>query len=556
MSGQVLLTGATGFIGSHVLDTLVKYQYQIIAVVRDIDQGLSFKSKYPKANIAFIEVPDISQENSLDFIFKLNPDIRYVIHTAGPESPCDIRTSFPASVARSGSETGNGQGHDIDGASDEKGISDGIGSTAHNSCPYHSPFVEDREKDRILFEPGIRISNNIINAVDKHGLNVRSVVYSSCFATMISDSPRFDDPRKVYTARDVNRITREQARVSCYNAYIGSCSFAEDALWKRYSDIFPRFTLTVIVTPLVFGPIIVPEAEYMSSYTLNSSHCMNKNFSLYQVYRLLAGTPPQSPLNESSIEIRRHSGPCYEFSHVSINDDKHSTVKPPLNTPQPILRSPEPQLHLPQSLPPSPPTPLPPVLPSSPVTSTFEDTETENNTYDLPNNNITTTAPSTTTTMTNDALSTDNRPAKLSRADSVKTPSTIKSPPSPITVPSPMTNRLTELSFPFYIDVRDAATAHVRAIQLVPPETDRWFVVANNISVQQIVDIARTKFPTIRDRLPIGEPGHGEEAIAQQCSFDIGDSDSIIGLQYRTLEDTIEATFESFLYHEQQAQLA
>jgi NADPH-dependent methylglyoxal reductase len=341
MSGKVLVTGTTGYTGAHVLDLLVRHQYPVIAVVRNIDQGIFYKTRYPSALLAFIEVPDISQENALDFIFKLNPDIRYVIHLATPVPQC----------------------------------------TFSSSCCLHG-----LEPDRTLFEPAIRTSLNIINAVDKYGSNVRTVVFGSCFAAMMNDPPRFNDPRKVYSARDLNRIAREQARTDCYHAYIGAKAFAEDAAWKRYSDIFPSFSLTVIVTPLVLGPPI-------------------HNWSI-------------SSLNQSAKAV------------YSLLSDK-SCVKP--------------------------------------------------------------------------------------------------------------------LPMPFYVDVRDAALAYIKAIQLIPPETNRWFVVANNISSQQIIDIVRDKFPTAAKRLPVGVPGSGEDEILQQCAFDVSDTEDIIGIKYRSLEQTVVAFYEKIL---------
>ena len=42
---KILVTGATGFVGRHVLTELLKYEHEIIATVRDISAGKSLKEK-------------------------------------------------------------------------------------------------------------------------------------------------------------------------------------------------------------------------------------------------------------------------------------------------------------------------------------------------------------------------------------------------------------------------------------------------------------------------------------------------------------------------------
>lgn len=339
MLGKVLLTGVTGFVGAHVLDLLVQHRYPVIVAVRTMDQGKGLKSKYPDALLAVVQVPDLWQPNALDLIFKLNQDVRYVIHLAAPRST-------------------------------------GVG-----------------DKDAELFNPVIRGSQNVISAVDKHGHNVRTVVIGSCFAAMMNDPPRFNDPKKIYTARDLNRITRAQARTDDYHAYIGCKVFAEDAAWKKYSNLWgPTFALVVIATPLVLGPFI--------------NNVLDRGINPSLKY-------------------------AYEFIREQSERKDKSKVEP--------------------------------------------------------------------------------------------------------------------FPLPFYIDVRDAALAFVKAIQLFPPRTARWFVAANNISSQQVVDIARNHMPHIKDRMCTGTPGTGEDEIKQQCGFDISDFEDSINIQFHSLEDTVIDMYNKML---------
>jgi nucleoside-diphosphate-sugar epimerase len=200
MQGTVLLTGASGYIGSHVLDLLMKQQYTVIATVRNDQQSDYFAEKYPNSNLGFVHVTDVTDENAFDFIMKYNHNITHVIHLA---------------------------------------------------C--HKPIaVVDREKE--LFDPAVKANTNMIDAVFKYGRHVKSVVIASCFLAMMNNPPRFSDARKIYSARDVNPITREEARRGDdYSAMVGAKTFAEVAAWKNYTDLFcPKFALQSILFPMIY----------------------------------------------------------------------------------------------------------------------------------------------------------------------------------------------------------------------------------------------------------------------------------------------------------------
>ena len=86
-SPNVLITGATGFIGFKVLNSLLKEGYIVRATVRSISQSESLTS-HPKlkalvtpSNLSFIEVPDITCEGAYDEAIK---GVTYVIHHASP----------------------------------------------------------------------------------------------------------------------------------------------------------------------------------------------------------------------------------------------------------------------------------------------------------------------------------------------------------------------------------------------------------------------------------------------------------------------------------------
>ena len=90
MSAQplVLITGATGFLGFHVLVKALKQGYRVRAAVRSVPQAQakllatpSLKSLPQVSNLTFVEVPDIQ---STDAYFEAVKGVDYVIHCASP----------------------------------------------------------------------------------------------------------------------------------------------------------------------------------------------------------------------------------------------------------------------------------------------------------------------------------------------------------------------------------------------------------------------------------------------------------------------------------------
>jgi nucleoside-diphosphate-sugar epimerase len=105
-----------------------------------------------------------------------------------------------------------------------------------------------------------------------------------------------------------------------------------------------------------------------------------------------------------------------------------------------------------------------------------------------------------------------------------------------------------EFMFPFYVDVRDAARAFVRAIQQVPPQTTRWFVAAGKLGLQHWLDVAHTELPQISGILPKGhQPGVGHELLTSQCNKDTREGDRDLELTYRPFEETLIDTYNALV---------
>ena len=77
MKKNILITGASGFVGSHVLDDCLKNNFNVYAILRDSKKNVSFAKKYKK------QIFPIFYKNIYEIKNKLtNCKIDYVIHCA------------------------------------------------------------------------------------------------------------------------------------------------------------------------------------------------------------------------------------------------------------------------------------------------------------------------------------------------------------------------------------------------------------------------------------------------------------------------------------------
>lgn len=81
--GLLLITGATGFIGSHVVDRAIKALYNIRLTVRKEAQIDDLKKLFPLANnqLSFAVVPDITASDAFE---KATEGVDYIFHLASP----------------------------------------------------------------------------------------------------------------------------------------------------------------------------------------------------------------------------------------------------------------------------------------------------------------------------------------------------------------------------------------------------------------------------------------------------------------------------------------
>ncbi|OQE41845.1 hypothetical protein PENCOP_c004G06626 [Penicillium coprophilum] len=96
-----------------------------------------------------------------------------------------------------------------------------------------------------------------------------------------------------------------------------------------------------------------------------------------------------------------------------------------------------------------------------------------------------------------------------------------------------------------WVDVRDVALAHVRAIEVAEAGGQRFFVTAGFFSNKKLADIIRETHPQLESTLPPADsPSDFPENIYE---IDNTKSQKVLGLNYRPLKQTVSDTVDSLL---------
>ncbi|KAH7320977.1 hypothetical protein B0I35DRAFT_407994 [Stachybotrys elegans] len=91
---------------------------------------------------------------------------------------------------------------------------------------------------------------------------------------------------------------------------------------------------------------------------------------------------------------------------------------------------------------------------------------------------------------------------------------------------------------PLWIDVRDAAQAHVRALEKPEASGRRLFTTAGRFSNLQMAETARSKFPEFSDRLPGPEVKSGG-LPSPIFNFNNDETNKLLGLDYIPVEKSV-----------------
>lgn len=95
-----------------------------------------------------------------------------------------------------------------------------------------------------------------------------------------------------------------------------------------------------------------------------------------------------------------------------------------------------------------------------------------------------------------------------------------------------------------WVDVRDVALAHVKALDTPEAGGKRFFVTAGHFTNERIAAIIKDKFPEFADKLPAKIDTSLPEDV---YGYDNSRSKQLLGIEYRKLEDTVTDTVKSLL---------
>jgi nucleoside-diphosphate-sugar epimerase len=95
-----------------------------------------------------------------------------------------------------------------------------------------------------------------------------------------------------------------------------------------------------------------------------------------------------------------------------------------------------------------------------------------------------------------------------------------------------------------WVDVRDVALAHVRAMEVPDAGGQRFFVTAGHYSNKDIADIIREAYPELVSKLPADATSDMPADIFQ---VDNSKTTELLGLKYRPLKQSVADTVKSLL---------
>jgi nucleoside-diphosphate-sugar epimerase len=95
-----------------------------------------------------------------------------------------------------------------------------------------------------------------------------------------------------------------------------------------------------------------------------------------------------------------------------------------------------------------------------------------------------------------------------------------------------------------FVDVRDVALAHVKAMEVPAAGGQRFFAVAGYMSNAGIADIIKNNFPDLADKLPADPKSDIPEDV---YGFDNSKSKEVLGIEYKSFEKSVVDTVKSLL---------
>lgn len=219
---RILLTGASGFIASHVLEKLLARGYSVRLTVRSEDKAQKLLAAHSAHadKLDYVLVPDIIVPGAFDKAVQSDPPLDGILHIASP---------------------------------------------------FHFNVTDPQKQ---LMEPAIQGTVGILEAAKKYAPSVKRIVITSSFAAIFNPT-QGDYPGKTYTEEDWNPITWEVGLENALNGYRASKKLAEKSAWEFLEREKPGFDIATINPPMVFGP---PKPYISNLENLNTSNQRTLDF--------------------------------------------------------------------------------------------------------------------------------------------------------------------------------------------------------------------------------------------------------------------------------------
>lgn len=90
-----------------------------------------------------------------------------------------------------------------------------------------------------------------------------------------------------------------------------------------------------------------------------------------------------------------------------------------------------------------------------------------------------------------------------------------------------------------WVDVRDLALAHVKAIEIPDAADKRFFITTGYFSNKEIVEIVRKHFPEYESELPGKDVKGGDYPKEGIYKYDNSRTVEVLGIKFRSLEESI-----------------